>query len=80
MDLFLLMTIVGCFLSLLLILVGGFWSLRSFPDVLAEIGRYDGAALARRARVIFPGSLVGGGIFLATFLSYRRYHCLAFPK
>ncbi len=79
-ELFLLTTIVGLFLTLPLILFGALCSVRVAPEVLGEIGRRDGNALAMRAKSVLPESVVVSLVFIGTVFSYRRYHQLAFPK
>jgi len=79
-ELFLATTIVGLFLTIPLIMFGVISSVQVTPEVLAEIGRRDGSALALRAKTVLPVSGVGGLIFIGTLASYRRYHRLAFPK
>jgi hypothetical protein len=79
-ELFLVTTIMGLFVTIPLVLFGVFSSVQAAPEVLAEIGRRDGSALALRAKTVLPLSVVGGIVFVGTLFLYRCYHRLAFPK
>ena len=80
LNLFLLMTIVGAFVTFGLLLLGGLWSLQNAPAFLAEISRADWQSLAGRSRNLLPASALGSVVLVATLASYRRYHRLAFPR
>jgi len=78
-EFFLLGTILGTFLCLLVIFLGAIFAVRHGGYVAAEIVAGDSAALLARVESLLPLSLFGSVIFVGTWLCYRRYHKLTFP-
>jgi UPF0716 family protein affecting phage T7 exclusion len=79
-DLFLLLTVIGTFLTLMLMILSGLFAMQMAREVLAELGRGNRTVLATCARRLFPIWFDGGLILLGTIYSYRRYYRLAFDS
>ena len=79
-DLFLMLTVIGSFLSLSIIFLGVAVTEHSAHQIMTEITRRDTNALIAITKSMLPLSVLGGGVFVGTWVSYRRYQKLGFSS
>lgn len=77
-EVFLVLTVGGAFLCLVFIAAGAFSVVDDWRSVASEIRTGNTATLLGRMKTQVLFSMLGGTTFIGTFLSYRRYHKLAF--
>ena len=75
-ELFLVLTVVGLFVSMAILGAGGFAMVGMAGVVMEEIKAKNTRALLEHLRFAWPASLVGSIVLLGTAYSYHRYRNL----